>query len=714
LLGKGGMGAVYLAMDSQLNRKVALKIPFFNAKEEPKRAARFVREARSAASLHHPNICTVFDVGEVNGRPFITMAYIVGTPLEDLFDEDRLLPVATAVEIIRKMALALQKAHDLSIVHRDLKTANVMITPDGEPVVMDFGLAKLVGETDAADAHLTKEGAILGTPRYMAPEQVSGDQNAIGPVTDVYALGVMLFELLTGRAPYSGPLFSMLSQIASAPVPNAKDLRREIDEQLSLICRKAMAKAAMDRFASMVELEAALSQWASVSSGALSEKSVVTGVESPNTVDGRATTISGTLRSKPSGRKSSSQTLDGSTRRSLTSRTTETSRNPSVIAEAQPIRSLQSRVAARVRFLLADSHRIVTQLSVIAGLIILTLIAAITLGHWKRNSIPEREAVAAVSPSEIKDVSENPAKINSATLVASPPLRPSLSTSDARLSEVLEFQRPEFKPWNTTAFQKWIKDVDAMTAEQQVEAVSKKLVELNPGFDGKVTPTIESRTVTGLHFSTGNVKDISPVRALRELKVLFQPGFFENRSSLLSDLSPLEGMSLISLTCQYTNVSDLTPLKGMKLKLLELNGSPVTDLSALKGIPLEGLNCNFTHVSDLTPLKAMPLKSLSIWGTKVTDLTPLAGLPLIGLSMNSTNVSDLSVLKGMQLVAMYCNNTKVSDYSSLEGMPLRFLHLDFNPSRDTDLVRSIKTLETINDKPVADFWAEVEAKTPNQ
>jgi serine/threonine protein kinase len=180
LLGKGGMGAVYLARDSQLNRLVALKIPFFDAQAEPDRMERFVREARSAARLHHPNICTVFDVGQYEGRPFITMAFIQGQPLEDLYDSDRLLPVATAVEIVRKTAGALKEAHDLSIVHRDLKPANIMITPAGEPVIMDFGLAKVVGEVDAGEARLTQEGALLGTPKYMAPEQVNGHQKLQG------------------------------------------------------------------------------------------------------------------------------------------------------------------------------------------------------------------------------------------------------------------------------------------------------------------------------------------------------------------------------------------------------------------------------------------------------------------------------------------------------------------------------------------------------
>ena len=127
LLGKGGMGAVYLAEDSQLGRQVALKIPFFNASESPQRVERFVREARSAAVLHHPNICTVFDAGQIDGRPFITMAYIAGTPLEDEIDPEVPMPQVRAAEIARKVALALDHAHRKGVVHRDLKPANVML-----------------------------------------------------------------------------------------------------------------------------------------------------------------------------------------------------------------------------------------------------------------------------------------------------------------------------------------------------------------------------------------------------------------------------------------------------------------------------------------------------------------------------------------------------------------------------------------------------------
>ncbi len=261
LLGRGGMGAVYLAQDSQLGRQVALKVPFFGGSDSPQRAERFVREARSAAVLQHPNICTVFDAGQIDGRPFITMAYIAGTPLEQEIDPEAPMPQLRAAEVVRKIALALEHAHGKGIVHRDLKPANVMMAAGGEPVVMDFGLAKRVVDVDPNEAKLTRLGGILGTPSYMAPEQVKGESSAIGPATDVYSLGVMLFELLTGETPYTGAMAVVIGRILNAPAPPVKEFRPDVHPRLDAICRRAMAKAPADRFPSMAELADALGKY---------------------------------------------------------------------------------------------------------------------------------------------------------------------------------------------------------------------------------------------------------------------------------------------------------------------------------------------------------------------------------------------------------------------------------------------------------------------
>ncbi|MFO0999134.1 MAG: family 16 glycoside hydrolase [Planctomycetaceae bacterium] len=423
LLGKGGMGAVYLAIDTQLNRKVALKIPFFDAKEEPKRAERFIREARAAASLNHPNICTVYDVGEVNGRPFITMAYIVGQPLEDLFDEDRLLPVPVAAEIVRKMALALQKAHDLSIVHRDLKPANVMITPDGEPVIMDFGLAKVIGEIDGREARLTQEGAILGTPRYMAPEQVNGDQKAIGPATDIYALGVMLFELLTGRAPYSGALLTILSQIASSPVPNVCDFQSGLDVELSRVCRKAMDKIPASRFESMEQFADALlpfippsnvpSQKFKLTGLARSEAATVSGNVDVRTLadagdNSERNPVAETTLSpgqKPSDRKTTLHKTQMTAAKvqapENVNESDNTSRGPSFISR------FLSRAGTAARGIVTDPNRLALFISGIAGFAIIVLVAAISIRHLTRNQLPVKTTTSITPPSAAGSESGN-------------------------------------------------------------------------------------------------------------------------------------------------------------------------------------------------------------------------------------------------------------------------------------------------------------------
>jgi len=189
-LGQGGMGTVFLAQDTQLERPVALKVPHFTPEDDPEVLHRFHQEARIAATLDHPNICPIYDVGEIAGIPFLTMKYLVGKPLTDFIHPDKPLPLVQVAALVRKVALALQAAHDRRVVHRDLKPSNIMIQRNSEPVVMDFGLAGRAHRQDSV--RLTQSGTPLGTPAYMAPEQVRGDTHALGPGCDIYSLGVLL------------------------------------------------------------------------------------------------------------------------------------------------------------------------------------------------------------------------------------------------------------------------------------------------------------------------------------------------------------------------------------------------------------------------------------------------------------------------------------------------------------------------------------------
>ncbi len=256
-LGEGGMGAVYLARDTQLDRLVALKVPRLggDAKPAPGDLERFLREARAAAALLHPNLCPIFDAGEVDGTPYMTMAYLEGRLLSSVIEKGKPPSQRQATLIVRKLATALQEAHARGVIHRDLKPANVMINPRGEPIVMDFGLAR---RDESVEARLTKDGTVLGTPAYMPPEQVRGETRAIGPACDIYALGVIFYELLAGRLPFEGSVMTVLGKILTEPSPPPSRFRPDLDPELEAICLKAMAKKVEDRHASMAELAAAL------------------------------------------------------------------------------------------------------------------------------------------------------------------------------------------------------------------------------------------------------------------------------------------------------------------------------------------------------------------------------------------------------------------------------------------------------------------------
>lgn len=256
-LGRGGMGAVYQAYDSHLYRTVALKVPFFKRGYSEEIVQRFLREARAVARLSHANLCRVFDVGVIDGTLFLTMEFVEGQSLEQLFQSGETMPEADLIPVIRQMALALQEAHDCGIIHRDLKPANIMLNAKGQSVLMDFGLAR---EVEREDNDLTKDGAMLGTPAYMSPEQIRGRTREIGPPTDIYSLGVVMYRLLTGRRPFEGSFTAIVSAIPTEPPAAPRVFRGTVSPAIEAICLKAMAKNPADRFASAAEMAAALNR----------------------------------------------------------------------------------------------------------------------------------------------------------------------------------------------------------------------------------------------------------------------------------------------------------------------------------------------------------------------------------------------------------------------------------------------------------------------
>lgn len=262
-LGKGGMGAVYLAEDLQLDRRVAIKVPFVDRNDSSTVLDRFHREAKALAAIVHPNICPIHEVGQIDGVHFLAMTYVEGKTLSEYINPEKPLSIKRALLLAHKLASALHHSHAAGVIHRDLKPANIIINSLKEPVIMDFGLARREGKSDAV---ATQPGEMMGTPAYMPPEQFAGDVAAMGPGCDIYSLGVILYELLTGQRPFSGGVMEIMSKIALEDPQPPSTHRPEIDGPLNAICLRALAKRPEDRFASMEELTTVLADYVKASS----------------------------------------------------------------------------------------------------------------------------------------------------------------------------------------------------------------------------------------------------------------------------------------------------------------------------------------------------------------------------------------------------------------------------------------------------------------
>src|SRR5499425_868700 len=262
-LGRGGMATVYLAQDLKHDRSVALKVllPELAASLGPDR---FQREIKLVARLQHPHILTVHDSGETAGQLWFTMPYVEGESLRDRLRRERQLPVDDALRIAREAAQALQYAHQHGVIHRDIKPENLLLTDDGNTLVADFGIARGLQAGGGSDEKLTDTGLVVGTPAYMSPEQAAGDRT-LDARSDIYSLASVLYEMLAGEPPFTGPTMqSMIVKRLTEPPPSVRGARPAVPEAVDQAIRKALAPLAADRFGSMTLFAQALQAGASV------------------------------------------------------------------------------------------------------------------------------------------------------------------------------------------------------------------------------------------------------------------------------------------------------------------------------------------------------------------------------------------------------------------------------------------------------------------
>jgi serine/threonine protein kinase/Leucine-rich repeat (LRR) protein len=585
ILGHGGMGVVFKAEDPLLRRTVAVKVMLPALAASASAGQRFLREAQAMAAIEHDHIVRIYQVEEQRGVPFLAMELLKGEPLADRLNRESKLPLADVLRIGREIAEGLGAAHATGLIHRDIKPGNIWLEdrshkrpacelsqpePTSEPLVatasrvkiLDFGLAR----AGAQPPGLSQPGAVVGTPEFMAPEQGRG-----GPVdarSDLFSLGVVLYRLATGQQPFHGAdtVSTLLSVATHEPAPPLA-IDPDLPPELSDLVMKLLEKDPTRRVASAGTVVQALQ----------------------------------TLEKKLAG-------VPGNA-------------NLRLAFPAGLVRAASAAPRSRRRFALA-----------IAALLLLGVLVG--AGVWGLI-----HTQMAVQPTSVDDA--------------------------------------------------WLKAVAALPAEKQVEAVAAKLKERNPGFDGKVTPTIDQGVVTELTFVTDAVTDIAPVRALTALRTLSCSGSAPGMGQL-ADLSPLKGMELVYLNCGRTKVSDLAPVKDMKLTTLLCDSTKVTDLAPLKDLPLTRLEFFDTQVADLLPLKDMRLSILNCGATKVSDLAPLKNMELTRLLCANSKVTDLAPLKGMRLAYLNCAHTQVTELSPLKDIPLTQLEISATPVSDLSPLKNMK------------------------
>ncbi|QDU30156.1 Serine/threonine-protein kinase PknB [Anatilimnocola aggregata] len=254
VIGQGGMGVVYKARQLGLKRLVAIKMILAGANASSQELARFRSEAEAVARLAHSNIAQIFEIGQQQGRPYLALEYVSGGSLAQQLDGQP-VPQRRAAELTLALARGVQHAHDKGIVHRDLKPGNVLIHSDGTPKIADFGLAKHV---QGNPTH-TMTGAIIGSPTYMAPEQAAGNSAEIGPATDIYALGVILYEMITGKPPFTGDsVIETIQQVREQDPLPPRLVQPKLHRDLETICLKCLEKKPQQRYSSAAALAADL------------------------------------------------------------------------------------------------------------------------------------------------------------------------------------------------------------------------------------------------------------------------------------------------------------------------------------------------------------------------------------------------------------------------------------------------------------------------
>jgi serine/threonine protein kinase len=741
-IARGGMGAVMRGVDQGIHREVAIKFLLNHADE--RETTRFIEEAQITGQLEHPNIVPVHLLGAYeDGRCFFSMKMVRGRSLADILKEQADEASKSEYSLVRLLNIfisicnALGYAHSRGIIHRDLKPANIMVGEWGEVYVMDWGLAKVLGQESgvrnqesggrpskveisrAVDANLTQAGAVLGTPSYMPPEQAMGE--AVDQRSDIYSLGAILYEILTLSPPVgrSGDKLAVLVRVAEGeikPPEQQAPLRARqgwIPAELSAVAMKALARNPDDRYQSVDLLQRDIQLYLEGRSVSAKRDTALELfkklVKRNKGVSAAATAALFVLI----GVVSIAFAINYQERRRAEEALVKAEDNYQAFLKEQQDKQARTKHSApaflRAAQLMAREQRFEDALAQVN--VALEYDPEQTEAWLLKGQVLialKRYAEAAVPLEEYGKRKPGDALAQQLVELARRP-EPGLPYLWS-LYEVFDKQK-------ALPFARRMAELAEphVRSRKELRDTYAKKIDAVPGWAGKSRGLfLEKNGNLRLSFRVHkDVSNLSPIKGM-ELSQL------DIHGTSVSDLRPLQGMPLTRLDLQaLSGIKDLKPLRGMKLTWLNMNGlwqvetleplrgmrleylnmylcDNVTDLKPLEGMPLTDLDCGGyggMKLNDLRPLTGMKLKRLNLNGArKIKDIRPLRGMPLEWLNLRDVDVDDFEPLRKMPLRVLTLSGTRIRDLEVLKGMPLTELHLSH--------CRNITDLKHLADLPL--------------